>query len=118
MNELIMKFAGCYEYASRTPRSREIEDDILVLAYKFYHQDQKTKFSLEHVWRILKTDQKWCNPQDFDVKERLSKKKLLDSFLGRSDGLSDMEIELKNTLIKEYLFGSNEFVSENQYSSL
>ncbi|CAE6231533.1 unnamed protein product [Arabidopsis arenosa] len=157
---------GCYEFASRTPRSGETEDDILVLAYKLYHQDQKNKFSLEHVWRILKTDQKWCNwcetklpakkkaklsfveeeslqrpigvkaaktlakskgkgksegadagsvaefqllwdvkEKDLASKERLSKQKLLDSLLGRSDGLSEMEIELKNTLIKEYLSG-------------
>ncbi|EFH42496.1 hypothetical protein ARALYDRAFT_495891, partial [Arabidopsis lyrata subsp. lyrata] len=148
----------CYEFASRTPRSGETEDDILVLAYKLYHQDQKTKFSLEHVWRILKTDQKWCNwcetklpakkkaklssveeeslqrpigvkaakalakskvkEKDLAFKERLSKQKLLDSLLGRSDGLSEMEIELKNTLIKEYLSGSNVFVSENEYSVL
>ncbi|XP_002864576.2 glutathione S-transferase T3 [Arabidopsis lyrata subsp. lyrata] len=179
MNELVMKFAGCYEFASRTPRSGETEDDVLVLAYKLYHQDQKTKFSLEHVWRILKTDQKWCNwcetklpvkkkaklseveedslkrpigvkaakalakskgkgkiegadagsaaelqllwevkEKDLAFKERLSKQKLLDSLLGRSDGLSEMEIELKNTLIKEYLSGSNVFVSENEYSGL
>ncbi|KAG7568143.1 hypothetical protein ISN45_Aa04g009820 [Arabidopsis thaliana x Arabidopsis arenosa] len=178
MNELVMKFAGCYEYASWTPHSGKTEDDILVLAYKLYHQDHKTKFSLEHVWRILKTDQKWCNwcetkikpvkkkaklskveeesvqrpigvkaakalakskgkgksqvsvagsvaefyglwkvkEKDFTVKERLSKQKLFDSILGRSDGLSDMKISLKNTLIKEYLFGSNEFVFENEYS--
>ncbi|XP_020870792.1 glutathione S-transferase T3-like isoform X2 [Arabidopsis lyrata subsp. lyrata] len=180
MSELVVKFAGCYEFASRTPRSGETEDDILVLAYKLYHQDQKTKFSLEHVWRILKTDQKWCNwcetklpakkkaklssveeeslqrpigvkaakalakskgkgksdggadagsaaelqllwevkEKDLAFKERLSKQKLLDSLLGRSDGLSEMEIELKNTLIKEYLSGSNVFVSENEYSGL
>ncbi|CAE6010624.1 unnamed protein product [Arabidopsis arenosa] len=175
MNELIMKFANCYEYASRTPRSGETEDDILVLAYKLYHQDQKSKFSLEHVWRILKTDQKWCNwcetkikpvkkkaklseveevsvqrpigvkaakskgkgknqvseagyvaelkglwkvKENYAVKKRLSKQNLLDSLLGRSDGLGDMETELKNTLIKEYLFGFNEFVSKNEYSGL
>ncbi|CAH8278881.1 unnamed protein product [Arabidopsis lyrata] len=180
MNELVMKFVGCYEYASRTPRSGETKDDILVLAYKLYHQDQKKKFSLEYVWRILKTDQKCCNwcetkikpvkkkatlseveensvqrpigvkavkalakskgkrkskvseassvaelqglwevkEKDFAVKERLSKKKLLDSLLGRSNGLSDMEIEPKNILIKEYLSGSNEFVFENEYSGL
>ncbi|EFH41909.1 predicted protein [Arabidopsis lyrata subsp. lyrata] len=56
--------------------------------------------------------------KDFAVKERLSKKKLLDSLLGRSNGLSDMEIEPKNILIKEYLSGSNEFVFENEYSGL
>jgi len=41
-----MTFAGCYEFASQTPRSGETEDDILVLAYKLYHQDKKTNLSL------------------------------------------------------------------------
>ncbi|KAG7572298.1 Ribonuclease H-like superfamily [Arabidopsis suecica] len=78
MNELVMKFANCYEYTSRTPRSGETEDDILVLAYKLYHQDQKSKFSLEHVWRILKTDQKWCNWCETKIKPVKKKAKLYE----------------------------------------
>ncbi|AEC06015.1 hypothetical protein AT2G06555 [Arabidopsis thaliana] len=54
--------------------------------------------------------------KDLTVKERLSKHKLLDSLLNRSNGLSDMEIQIKNSLIQEYLSGSNVFVSENEYS--
>ncbi|KAL9299026.1 hypothetical protein AtNW77_Chr2g0227071 [Arabidopsis thaliana] len=45
--------------------------------------------------------------KDLIVKERLSKQKLLDNLLNRSDGLSEMEIQLKNSLIQEYLSGSN-----------
>jgi len=56
--------------------------------------------------------------KDLTVKERLSKQKLLDSLLNRSDGLSEMEIQLKNSLIQEYLSGSNVFVFENEYSGL
>jgi len=56
--------------------------------------------------------------KDLTVKERLSKHKLLDSLLNRSNGLSDMEIQIKNSLIQEYLSGSNVFVSENEYSGL
>ncbi|KAG7635993.1 hypothetical protein ISN45_At02g005000, partial [Arabidopsis thaliana x Arabidopsis arenosa] len=56
--------------------------------------------------------------KDLIVKERLSKQKLLDNLLNRSDGLSEMEIQLKNSLIQEYLSGSNVFVSENEYSDL
>ncbi|CAA7045094.1 unnamed protein product [Microthlaspi erraticum] len=31
------------------------------MAYKFYYQDHKTNFILDHAWRALRNDQKWCS---------------------------------------------------------
>uniref|UniRef100_A0A1J3IXQ9 Glutathione S-transferase T3 n=1 Tax=Noccaea caerulescens TaxID=107243 RepID=A0A1J3IXQ9_NOCCA len=31
------------------------------MAYKFYYQDQRSNFTLEHAWRMLTNDQKWCS---------------------------------------------------------
>lgn len=177
LNESVSKFAGCYDFASRQHQSGETEDDVLQRAYKVYFQDQKTKFNLEHAWRLLKADQKWCtlnasktNPsskrskvnekgdsvsssnrecgleedkierpmgvkaakakgkkkfikteesegsslkeleemwaikeKDNANKEKLSRQKILDSLIAKSEPLTDIEITLKNKLIYEML---------------
>lgn len=61
LSESVSKFAGCYAYASRQRSSGQSEDDVMELAYKMYFQDQKAKFTLEHAWRVLRNDQKWCS---------------------------------------------------------
>uniref|UniRef100_A0A1J3JU44 Glutathione S-transferase T3 n=1 Tax=Noccaea caerulescens TaxID=107243 RepID=A0A1J3JU44_NOCCA len=35
--------------------------DVFEMAYKLYYQDQKSNFTLEHAWRMLRNDQKWCS---------------------------------------------------------
>uniref|UniRef100_A0A1J3DCA4 Glutathione S-transferase T3 n=1 Tax=Noccaea caerulescens TaxID=107243 RepID=A0A1J3DCA4_NOCCA len=60
INEGVQKFCGCFDQAGRQATSGQSPDDVFERAYKLYFQDQKTNFVLEHAWRMLKNDQKWC----------------------------------------------------------
>lgn len=61
INEAVQKFCGCYEQAGRQCTSCQSEDDVFEMAHKFYFQDQRCNFTLEHAWRMLMNYQKWCN---------------------------------------------------------
>ncbi|CAA7017820.1 unnamed protein product [Microthlaspi erraticum] len=61
VNKEVQKFCGCFDQASRQATSGQSDDDVYQMAYKFYNQDMKTNFILEHAWRALKNDQKWCS---------------------------------------------------------
>lgn len=61
MNELVMKFCGAYESASREKRSGQNENDVLRHAYEIFQNNHKKKFTLEHAWRELRNDQKWSD---------------------------------------------------------
>ncbi|KAF8105016.1 hypothetical protein N665_0164s0032, partial [Sinapis alba] len=43
------------------PKREPSKDDVVQVAYQFYFSDYNTKFTLEHAWRELCHDQKWCN---------------------------------------------------------
>ncbi|XP_019090105.1 PREDICTED: glutathione S-transferase T3-like [Camelina sativa] len=53
-------FIGCYEAAAREKSSGHSEDDVMKLAHRIYFNDHKQRFTLEHGWRELGYDQKWC----------------------------------------------------------
>ena len=40
--------------------SGQNENDILKLAHEIFYNNNKKKFNLEHSWKELKNDQKWC----------------------------------------------------------
>ncbi|CAA7050359.1 unnamed protein product [Microthlaspi erraticum] len=61
INKEVQKFCGCFDQASRQATSGQSDDDVYQMAYKFYNQDMKTNFILEHAWRALRNDQKWCS---------------------------------------------------------
>ncbi|XP_013608186.1 PREDICTED: glutathione S-transferase T2-like [Brassica oleracea var. oleracea] len=155
--------------------SGQSEDDVLKAAHEIFLNDHKATFSLEHAWRELRNDQKWCgtygssqqssgskrkrvgedqsfqssatipsvngedeatarpigvkaakakakrsmgeegkNLQDFQqmwelkakdiaAKEKHDNKKLLDKLLGKIEPLTDLEVALKEKLIKDIL---------------
>ncbi|XP_010419222.1 PREDICTED: glutathione S-transferase T3-like [Camelina sativa] len=60
INDLVCKFVGCYEAVTREKSSGQNEDDVMKLAHQIYLNDHGQKFTLEHAWRDLRYDQKWC----------------------------------------------------------
>uniref|UniRef100_A0A0D2ZQT3 Myb-like domain-containing protein n=1 Tax=Brassica oleracea var. oleracea TaxID=109376 RepID=A0A0D2ZQT3_BRAOL len=61
INDLVCKFAGCYEMALREQRSGQNDHDMMKAALDIFYSDQNMKFNLEHAWRELRHDVKWCS---------------------------------------------------------
>ncbi|XP_024006510.1 glutathione S-transferase T3-like [Eutrema salsugineum] len=61
INDLTCKFVGCYETAMKEQRSGQNEDDVMKAAHNIFYNDYMFKFNLEHCWRELRHDQKWCS---------------------------------------------------------
>ncbi|KAL1209413.1 Glutathione S-transferase T3 [Cardamine amara subsp. amara] len=60
INDQVCKFVGSYKAATKQKSSGQNEDDVIKLAYQIFFNDYKMKFTLEHAWRELMHDQKWC----------------------------------------------------------
>uniref|UniRef100_A0A0D3DVX0 Myb-like domain-containing protein n=1 Tax=Brassica oleracea var. oleracea TaxID=109376 RepID=A0A0D3DVX0_BRAOL len=60
INDLVCKFAGAYAAASREKTSGQNENDVLKQAHQIFYTNHKQKFLLEHAWKELRNDQKWC----------------------------------------------------------
>ncbi|KAL0878217.1 hypothetical protein Bca101_027923 [Brassica carinata] len=67
INDIMCKFSGWFEAASREKTSGQNENDVLKLAHEIFFTNHKKKFSLEHAWKELRNDQKWC---DFSTAKR------------------------------------------------
>ncbi|XP_024010628.1 glutathione S-transferase T3-like [Eutrema salsugineum] len=59
INDLVCKFCGAYEAASREKASGMNENYIIKMAHQIFFSDQKKKFNIEHTWKELRNDQKW-----------------------------------------------------------
>ena len=60
INDLVSKFCGSYEAATREKTSGQNETDVLKLAHQIFYNNYKQRFTLEHAWKELRHDQKWC----------------------------------------------------------
>ncbi|XP_013639345.1 PREDICTED: glutathione S-transferase T3-like [Brassica oleracea var. oleracea] len=60
INDLVCKFCGAYEAARREKTSGQNENNVLKLAHQIFFNNHKKKFLLEHAWKELRHDQKWC----------------------------------------------------------
>ncbi|XP_013583428.1 PREDICTED: glutathione S-transferase T2-like [Brassica oleracea var. oleracea] len=60
INDLVCKFCGAYEAASREKTNGQNENDVLKLAHQILYTNHKKKFFLEYAWKELRNDQKWC----------------------------------------------------------
>ncbi|XP_013624663.1 PREDICTED: glutathione S-transferase T3-like [Brassica oleracea var. oleracea] len=60
-NEAVCKFSGSFEAETREKTSGQNETDVLKKAHEIYYNNHKKKFNLEHAWRELRYDQKWCS---------------------------------------------------------
>ncbi|XP_033133371.1 glutathione S-transferase T3-like [Brassica rapa] len=61
IDDLVCKFAGCYDMALREQTSGQNDNDVMKSALDIFHSDQNQKFNLEHAWRELRHDVKWCS---------------------------------------------------------
>ncbi|KAF8046842.1 hypothetical protein N665_3384s0005 [Sinapis alba] len=61
INDLVCKFCGSYEAAGREKSSGQNENDVLKKAHQIFYNNYKKKFTLEHAWKELRNDQKWCD---------------------------------------------------------
>ncbi|XP_018474022.1 glutathione S-transferase T3-like [Raphanus sativus] len=61
LNDLTCKFCGCYDASLRGQASGENENDVMKRALDFFFSDHGCKFTMEHAWRELRHDQKWCS---------------------------------------------------------
>lgn len=72
INDLVCKFCGAYESAAREKTSGHNDNDILKQAHEIFYNNYKKKFTLEHAWKELRNDQKWCDLSSPKT-ERISK---------------------------------------------
>ncbi|CAL9239694.1 unnamed protein product, partial [Arabidopsis halleri] len=61
INDGVCKFVGSYEAALKQQSSGQNDDDVMKLAHQIFTNDYDAKFNLEHAWRELRHDQKWCS---------------------------------------------------------
>uniref|UniRef100_A0A0D3CQ28 Myb-like domain-containing protein n=1 Tax=Brassica oleracea var. oleracea TaxID=109376 RepID=A0A0D3CQ28_BRAOL len=60
INDVVCKFCGAYDASTREKTSGQNENDVLKLAHEIFFTNHKKKFTLEHAWKELRNDQKWC----------------------------------------------------------
>ncbi|KAF8112057.1 hypothetical protein N665_0068s0024 [Sinapis alba] len=60
INDLVNKFCGAFEAASRERTSGQNENDVLKLAHEIFYNNHTKQFTLDHAWKELRNDQKWC----------------------------------------------------------
>ncbi|XP_024006835.1 glutathione S-transferase T3-like [Eutrema salsugineum] len=77
LNDQVCKFVGCYEAAVKDQRSGQNETDVMKAAHEIFYNDYQVKFTLEHAWRELRYDQKWCSKVS-------SKRRKTDECVGHS----------------------------------
>ncbi|XP_048623978.1 glutathione S-transferase T3-like [Brassica napus] len=75
INDLVSKFSGSYEAATRERTSGQYENDVLKLAHQIYYNNYKKKSTLEHAWKELRHDQKWCDLGTATTEGSLKKRK-------------------------------------------
>nr|VDD32764.1 unnamed protein product [Brassica oleracea] len=61
INDLVCKFCGSYEAATREKTSGQNETDVLKKAHEIFYNKHQKKFNLEHAWMELRNDQNWCD---------------------------------------------------------
>ena len=92
INDLVSKFSGSYEAATREKTSGQNEVDVLNNAHAIFNNNYKNKFTLEHTWRELHHDQKWCGKESsnkrrkFDDGSHLASESVKDNDAEVDDG--------------------------------
>ncbi|XP_013679783.1 glutathione S-transferase T3-like [Brassica napus] len=78
INEGVYKFVGSYDAATKQRTSGQSEDDVLKAAHEIFFNDYNVKLSLEHAWRKLRNDQKWCGTYGSSQQSSGSKRKRVE----------------------------------------
>ncbi|XP_013594779.1 PREDICTED: glutathione S-transferase T3-like [Brassica oleracea var. oleracea] len=61
INDLVCTFCGAYEAAMREKTSGQNGNDVLKQAYEIFFNNHNKNFTLEHAWKELRNDHKWCD---------------------------------------------------------
>ncbi|KAF8114208.1 hypothetical protein N665_0040s0063 [Sinapis alba] len=86
INDLFNKFCGVYEAASREKSSGHNENDVPKLAHEIFYNNHKKKFNLEHAWKELRNDHKWCELSSSKT-QRSAKRRKCDDGSNRPPGV-------------------------------
>ncbi|XP_056852312.1 glutathione S-transferase T3-like [Raphanus sativus] len=78
INDEVSKFCGAYEAATREKTSGQNENDVLKNAHRIFLAIKNKKFTLEHAWKELRYDQKWCDLGTAKTNGRSKKRKCDD----------------------------------------
>ncbi|XP_024006092.1 glutathione S-transferase T3-like [Eutrema salsugineum] len=84
INDQVCKFVGCYEAATKEKTSGQNENDVMKGAHDIFFNDHGFKFVLEHAWRELRHDQKWCRASALKDSASSKRKKLDEGGSGQS----------------------------------
>ncbi|XP_024014518.1 glutathione S-transferase T3-like [Eutrema salsugineum] len=79
INDQVCKFVGSYAAAQKEKRSGQNENDVMKLAHEIFFNDYSIKFALEHAWRELRFDQKWCTSSKVQDGASTKRRKVDDS---------------------------------------
>ncbi|XP_013617958.1 PREDICTED: glutathione S-transferase T3-like [Brassica oleracea var. oleracea] len=79
INDLVGKFFGAFEAASRERTSGKNDNDVLKLAHEIFFNNHNKKFTLEHAWKGLRNDQKWCDLSSSKTESSCKRRNLDDS---------------------------------------
>ncbi|XP_024009379.1 glutathione S-transferase T3-like [Eutrema salsugineum] len=90
INDQVCKFVGCYEAATKEKTSGQNENDVMKGAHDIFFIDHGFKFVLEHAWRELRHDQKWCRATALKDSAS-SKRKKVDDIHGSGQSSNNVE---------------------------
>ncbi|KAF3561396.1 hypothetical protein DY000_02011628 [Brassica cretica] len=74
INDLVSKFCGSYEAATREKTSGQNETGLLKLAHQIFYNNYKKRFTLDYAWKELHHDQK-CELATAKTEGSLKKRK-------------------------------------------
>ncbi|KAF8062863.1 hypothetical protein N665_1190s0001 [Sinapis alba] len=127
INDLVCKFCGAYEAASREKTSGQNENDVLKLAHQIFYTNHKKKFFLEHAWKELRNDQKWCEASYAKVGGSGKKRKCEDGGesstsqagdIKRPPGVKASKGRVKKTVAEEHAMKEFEYMWSIRQQSL
>uniref|UniRef100_A0A0D3BFK2 No apical meristem-associated C-terminal domain-containing protein n=1 Tax=Brassica oleracea var. oleracea TaxID=109376 RepID=A0A0D3BFK2_BRAOL len=70
INDQVNKFCEAIEAATREKTSGQNENDVLKSAHEIFFNNHKKKIVLEHAWKELINDQKWCGLKSEGIAKR------------------------------------------------
>ncbi|XP_024006093.1 glutathione S-transferase T3-like [Eutrema salsugineum] len=93
LNDQVCKYVGCFEAAKTQQTSGQNENDLMKAAGEIFYNDYGVKFTLDHAWRELRHDQKWCattaNKEGDKGKRRKLEASTCQSSSFNDDGVND-----------------------------
>ena len=113
INDLVSKFSGSYEAATRQKTSGMNENDVVKLAHEIFHNDHKIKFNLQHAWEELRFDQKWCEVASSKLDESCKKRKCDDGAQSSSSYATTNDAEQRPPGVKASKRGSGKRTNED-----